>query len=72
MEEQKGQSTKKDKNQQTYSTLNHPYLMPHEFLFLITNCVKRLPTIEKMHKPVRTSQLGHIYQWELGAGKPIK
>ncbi len=46
--------------------------MPHEFLFLITNCLKRLPTIEKMHKPIRQSRLGHIYQWELAAGKPIK
>jgi hypothetical protein len=42
-----------------------PYLLAHEFLYLLCNCEDRLHTIRKTHKFELTSQKGNINHWEL-------
>ncbi|CDW81298.1 UNKNOWN [Stylonychia lemnae] len=45
--------------------LDVPFLLPHEFLFLLCNCSNRLETISRLHNPELVSVKGNIYQWEL-------
>lgn len=49
-----------------------PYIMPHEFLFLLCNSINRIDTVNKIHKADLTSEYGDIYQWEISDGKPMK
>lgn len=49
-----------------------PFIMPHEFLFLLCNTLSRLEMIKKLHKPDLSSKLGDVYQWEISDGKPMK
>lgn len=44
---------------------NIPYLMPHEFLFLLCNTHNLLELIQRAHKPDLSSKFGKIYQWEI-------
>ena len=48
-----------------------PYLMPHEFLFLLCNTHNVLDLIQKAHKPDLTSTRGKIYQWEISENQPM-
>ena len=48
-----------------------PYLMPHEFLFLLCNTHNLLGLIEKAHRPDRSSKKGKIYQWEISDNQPM-
>lgn len=48
-----------------------PYLMPHEFLFLLCNTHNLLGLIEKAHKPDLGSKKGKIYQWEISDNQPM-
>eukprot|EP00347_Sterkiella_histriomuscorum_P021092 403335284 len=45
--------------------LDVPFLLPHEFLYLLCNSSDRLETINRLHNPELVSQKGNIYQWEL-------
>ena len=42
-----------------------PYLLAHEFLYLLCNCEDRLKTIKRLHKPELVSNKGTINHWEL-------
>lgn len=42
-----------------------PFLLPHEFLFLLCNCEDRLAAIKRVHKPELISEKGNIHYWEL-------
>lgn len=42
-----------------------PFLLPHEFLFLLCNCSDRLKTILRIHNPELVSEKRNIHQWEL-------
>lgn len=42
-----------------------PFLLPHEFLFLLCNCEDRLKLIRRIHNPELVSQKGNIHNWEL-------
>ena len=33
------------------ANIDIPYILPHEFLFLLCNCENRLSTINRMHRP---------------------
>ena len=48
-----------------------PYLMPHEFLFLLCNTHNVLDLIQRAHKPDLSSKYGEIYQWEISGGRPM-
>lgn len=48
-----------------------PYLMPHEFLFLLCNTHNLLGLIEKAHRPDLSSKKGKIYQWEISDNQPM-
>lgn len=49
---------KKEKKNERHDV---PYLMPHEFLFLLCNTHNLLDLIQKAHKPDLTSAKGKIY-----------
>jgi hypothetical protein len=38
-----------------------PFIMPHEFLFLLCNCLNRLEIVNKVHKPDFSSKFGDVY-----------
>ncbi len=42
-----------------------PYVLSHEFLYLLCNCEDRLKTIRRVHKPELVSDKGLINHWEL-------
>ena len=42
-----------------------PYVLAHEFLYLMCNCEDRLKTIRRVHKPELVSNKGMINHWEL-------
>lgn len=42
-----------------------PFLLPHEFLFLLCNNEDRLSIIKQMHNPELVSVKGNINNWEL-------
>ncbi len=42
-----------------------PFLLPHEFLFLLCNAEDRLAAIKRVHKPELVSVKGNIHYWEL-------
>lgn len=48
-----------------------PYLLPHEFLYLLCNAEDRLSTIRRVHRVELVSAKGDINHWELlnNAGK---
>lgn len=48
-----------------------PYLLPHEYLYLLSNAEDRLETIKRVHKRELVSEKGDINHWELlnNAGK---
>lgn len=46
-------------------TIDVPFLLPHEFLYLLCNAEDRLALINRIHKPELVSQKGDIHYWEL-------
>jgi hypothetical protein len=42
-----------------------PFVIAHEFLYLICNCEDRLRTIKRYHKPELVSNKGNIHHWEI-------
>lgn len=42
-----------------------PFLLPHEFLYLLCNGENRLEVIERSHNPDLASEKQHINNWEL-------
>ncbi len=42
-----------------------PFVIAHEFLYLICNCEDRLQTIKRVHKPELVSVKGNIHHWEI-------
>ena len=42
-----------------------PFILAHEFLYLLCNCEDRLKTIRRVHKPELVSNKGFINHWEL-------
>ncbi len=42
-----------------------PYVLAHEFLYLVCNCQDRLKTIKRLHKPELSSLKGNINHWEI-------
>jgi hypothetical protein len=46
---------KKEDKENNPMLLNIPFLLPHEFIFLLVNALNRLENIEKLHKPDYTS-----------------
>lgn len=42
-----------------------PFVLAHEFLYLICNCEDRLKTIKRVHKPELVSTKGNINHWEI-------
>ena len=42
-----------------------PFILAHEFLFLLCNCEDRLKTIKRVHRPDLVSNKGFINHWEL-------
>lgn len=59
---------KKEKKNERHDV---PYLMPHEFLFLLCNTHNLLDLIQKAHRPDLTSSKGKIYQWEISENQPM-
>jgi hypothetical protein len=49
-----------------------PFILPHEFLFLLCNSLSRIETVRREHKLKFESDRGDIYQWEIADGKPIR
>jgi len=49
-----------------------PFILPHEFLFLVCNSVDRLERLSSVHKPTLKGEFGDIYQWEIADGKPMR
>ena len=45
-------------------TLDGPFLLPHEFLFLLCNTEDRLEVIRRSHRPELVSNRGNIHNWE--------
>lgn len=66
------QERRKFEKEHRNERIDIPFILPHEFLFLLCNCLNRLNTINKMHKLDLSSVLDNIYQWEVSDGKPIK
>lgn len=46
-------------------TIDGPFLLAHEFLFLLCNSEDRLATIKRVHRPELVSDKGNINHWEL-------
>jgi len=46
-------------------SMEAPFLLPHEFLYLLCNSTDRLSTITRVHKPDLISEKGNIHYWEL-------
>jgi hypothetical protein len=42
-----------------------PFVIAHEFLYLICNCDDRVGTIRRSHKPEFVSSKGNIHHWEI-------
>jgi hypothetical protein len=42
-----------------------PFVIAHEFLYLICNCEDRLRTIQRVHRPELVSVKGNIHHWEI-------
>ena len=38
-----------------------PFMMPHEFLFLLCNCMNRIDSIKKFHDPVQKQLASDLY-----------
>ena len=57
------------RNEKDNERTDIPFIMPHEFLFLLCNAMNRLDIINKSHKPSLKSDSGMIYQWEISYPK---
>jgi hypothetical protein len=51
--------------------LDTPFILPHEFIFLMCNSVNRLANINKLHKPDLTSDLYQVNLQEIGQHRKI-
>lgn len=49
-----------------------PFLLPHEFLYLLCNALSRIETINREHRMNFDIQFGDVYQWEIADGKPMQ
>jgi len=49
-----------------------PFILPHEFLFLLCNSLNRIDTVNREHKLNFDCKFGDIYQWEIADGKPMR
>jgi len=49
-----------------------PFILPHEFIFLLCNSLNRIDTVKREHKLKFDCQRGDIYQWEIADGKPMR
>lgn len=48
------------------------YLLPHEFLFLFSNCQSRLNVMSSVYRPNFASKKSVVYQWEISGAKSTK
>ena len=62
---QRGLNPQTSPNKQVGRWNLEPYLLAHEFLYLLCNCEDRLVTIRKTHRFDLASQKGNINHWEL-------
>ena len=46
--------------------LDIPFILPHEFIFLLCNSLNRLTNINRLHQPDLSSDLYHVNLQELG------
>ena len=58
-------------NQKTQSKSEHieldiPFILPHEFIFLLCNSLNRLANINRLHQPDLSSDLYYVNLQELG------
>lgn len=51
--------------------LNVPFIMPHEFIFLMCNSLNRLDNINRLHKPDYTSNMYKVGVQEVGHARQL-